>query len=394
MTSTLTRAVDLIEKNSTSAHALASIFDGYPTTIVKSPPGAGKSTLISQITAYLAAETDLRLAIVAPTNLAALSLAAKIAPLLPPGLVAARAYNRLPLPKGVVSLEDIIKKKRRTGTWPRFIPVMTVHKACSLKVPCDLMIAEEAYQTTYGKLAEAADLAEQVLLVGDPGQIGPVTTHDISPFRGMKDAPAARAPEVFERLDARILTLPGTYRLGPQSVEVIAPLYDFTFASFRPERSILGHDETEASRLEDTLGVSDIARIMLAEARSLLGSSTSDGRTITANDICLISARKDLVAALTSSQRPGEAFTIDTADSLQGGQWPIVLALDPLASLNAPSAHALDTGRLCVMTSRHMHHLRWFYPKGWKERLQSSHDIPPQERAKAFLVRSTLTGEE
>ena len=51
--------------------------------------------------------------------------------------------------------------------------------------------------------------------------------------------------------------------------------------------------------------------------------------------------------------------TSRTADSLQGGQWAAVVALDPLTGTDGLPAHAASAGRLCVMASGHYAHLTW-----------------------------------
>jgi hypothetical protein len=48
--------------------------------------------------------------------------------------------------------------------------------------------------------------------------------------------------------------------------------------------------------------------------------------------------------------RDVEGVTVGTADSLQGGQWAAVVALDPLTGVEGLAVHAMSTGRLCVMS--------------------------------------------
>ena len=85
--------------------------------------------------------------------------------------------------------------------------------------PIGLLVVDEAYQVTFADVLSASAKAEQILLVGDPGQIGPVTTSNPAMWQGRPDAPHLRAPEVFGRRDDAVnLHLDASYRLGPDSV--------------------------------------------------------------------------------------------------------------------------------------------------------------------------------
>lgn len=383
-------SVSALVKGSVAVKVLHSIFSGNPTTIVQSPPGAGKSTLVATVVKFLLEETELRIHVVAPTNNAALELASKIASMCGPD-VALCKKRAAPLPRGVGDLDFFAKLKDAHPHPARQVPVTTVHLAKTIRPAVDVMIVEEAYQTTYGLLAEAADGADQVVLVGDPGQIGPVITHDLSPWRGIPDAPAARAPEVFARLDATVLTLPATYRIGQESVNVIAPLYPFEFTSERIPTSVEGCPELASFRVPTTISPHSLAETMVTHARTFVGLPFTQGATtreITEKDICLIGARNELVSVL-GARVSSTGMTCGTADSLQGGQWPVVIAADPLISTRQVSEHALDTGRLCVMTSRHMAHLSWIFAPNWADRLGTA-NISTTHRLKAQQVREHL----
>ena len=67
--------------------------------------------------------------------------------------------------------------------------------------------------------------------------------------------------------------------------------------------------------------------------------------------------------------REVDGVTVGTADSLQGGQWAAVVALDPLTGADGHAPHALSPGRLCVMASRHYAHLTWVHDGAWRDAL-------------------------
>ena len=52
-----------------------------------------------------------------------------------------------------------------------------------------LLVVDEAYQVTFADVLCASAKAEQILLVGDQGQIGPVTTSIPAMWQGRPDAP-------------------------------------------------------------------------------------------------------------------------------------------------------------------------------------------------------------
>ncbi|WP_408058120.1 hypothetical protein [Verrucosispora sioxanthis] len=56
--------------------------------------------------------------------------------------------------------------------------------------------------------------------------------------------------------------------------------------------------------------------------------------------------------------RLGEAgadITVDTANRLQGREYDVTIVLHPLSGRRDATAFHLESGRLCVLTSRHRH---------------------------------------
>lgn len=384
---------------SVAAQALRAFYEGYPVTLVNSPPGAGKSTLLKMIVSYILHHTDLSIHVVTPTNNSALELAAKIVDAAGPGTAVVNARD-WQLPEGVLDVKNpYLIVDGEFATPDRQVMVTTVHAAKSAPPDVDLMIVDEAYQVTYGLLAEAADQSDQILMVGDPGQIGPVVTHDVSPWRGIEDAPAARSPEVLARMDAKVLTLPCTYRVGQETVDAIAPLYPFPFHSQRPDRRIVGLAEIDAVQIDGTMDARAYASLLADRALSMVGrtleETSKDGavtrRALTEQDVVVVAARNELVAGTLAelASRGVEGVQVGTADSLQGGQWHAVVAIDPLASPKQVSRHALDVGRLCVMTSRHMSHMTWMYSMDWESRVDA-YTMSESEHDKSVRVRQAI----
>ena len=157
---------------------------------------------------------------------------------------------------------------KNVGIGVRHVTIKTVASCAATPPPCDLLIVDEAYQTTFSDVMSAADGASQVLMVGDPGQIGPVVTVDTRVWDGMREAPHRRAPEVFAVRDgAKVLRLDCTYRLGQRTVDAIAPLYGFPFGSKRPEKFLTDRNGTRLPEIASLMlprpsGTSDVSMLV------------------------------------------------------------------------------------------------------------------------------------
>lgn len=386
---------------SPQANSLRALLRGHPGVLCDSPPGAGKSTMVAQAVAFLHEATPATVAVATFTNEQGSSIAARIAAELGPGphgLPQVQIVSRnMPVPDGVAG----------PGADAEANPV-TVRTVASCKVnppDVDVLVFDEAYQITFADFSKAADQAEQVLLVGDPGQIGPVLAFNVGAWSHMRQAPQMRAPEVLaERPEVARFSLAHTYRLGPDTASAIAPLYPFAFDSARPVRRIDGLDgEIACVLVPERVDPYDLAtmRTVADAATSYLGRTLRevgpDGvestRTLTAADIAIVVSRNAQASALEAllierGRAPG-AITVGTADRLQGGQWHAVVAVDSTLS-GAESEHALSSGRLCVMASRHMTHLTWVYDSAWEDVLEQAADAGDASRAAA--VRAALVG--
>lgn len=92
------------------------------------------------------------------------------------------------------------------------------------------------------------------------------------------------------------------------------------------------------------------------------GTPTTLTWEATGADVAVIVSRNSQVAIVSGLLRQAgvEDVTVGTADKLQGGEWPLVVALDAAAGAPADD-HSLSTGRLAVMISRHTTHLSWVH---------------------------------
>ncbi|HLR96984.1 MAG TPA: AAA family ATPase [Jiangellaceae bacterium] len=374
------------------AKALYETVSGRRVTVIDSPPGSGKTTLLVHAALWLAANTDLTLTIAAPTRAAATSVAERLA----------EAEENASVVLALNGLQRASSAAIHTPGNGAFqgeagdIVVRTMTSlAMSTSTVSDLLIMDEAYQSTFATLAAAAKGCEQVLMIGDPGQIGPVTTADTSIFDDADYPPHGRAPDVLRaHPSAKMLHLPTSYRLGSRTVEAIGPLYDFPFDSGRPDRIVTGHEEIESVQIDRDDPVvlyADVAQL----AQSFIGQdlTTDDGsRALTPNDVAVVAGDNQAVngiAGFLSNLGVHPGVTVGTADRLQGGQWHAVIAVDPLASASTVSDHHLALGRLCVMASRHMTHLTWVHSGDWRE-LIDAQDV--DDPSAMVGVRENLIG--
>lgn len=358
--------------------ALYETVSGRRVTIVDSPPGSGKTTLLVNAALWLGVNTDLTVTVAAPTRAAATSVAERLAD------VHEQASVVLAL-NGVDKASSTAIHTPGSGAFQGQagdIVVRTMASmAMSTSTTCDLLIVDESYQSTFASLVAAAKGSEQMLMVGDPGQIGPVITTDTTVFEDSPYPPHGRAPDVLRRHPSALVAhLPTSYRLGQRTVDAIAPLYDFTFDSSRPDRRIVGHDEIEAVRIDRSDPVDLYAEVARLAATYIGKEVITDAgaRPLTPSDVCVVAGDNIAVNGIagflsTMGQYPG--ITVGTADRLQGGQWHAVIALDPLASASTVSEHHLALGRLCVMASRHMTHLTWVYSGDWQSLIEAHEGV-------------------
>lgn len=390
---------------SVKARLLYGAYAGQPVQVVNSPPGAGKTSLIIEVLEILLRRSAFELVVACPTKRGAYDLSSRLVEALGTGPDSPAVIHQLRSetpPPGAFPAAAGVPKGRRTVT------VRTV-ASCTYAAPqCDILFFDEAYQVTFADAMAAADCADRVVLVGDPGQIGPVITQDTSAWEGTHNAPHVRAPEIFAaRDDAVVLELDATYRLGQPTVEAIAPLYGFEFGSRRPRRIRLDRDGSPVPELTSTVAsnarsVGDIEamRIVAQRAASMVGTTVRTTRSnglitdqvLTDADVAVVVSHNVQASTIQSllRERSRGGISVGTADRMQGGQWHAVVALDPLVGHLSVSSHQINLGRLCVMASRHMSSLMWVHDGEWEDKLEAA-SREHAEAAVGAAVRRRLT---
>jgi hypothetical protein len=354
--------------------------------VVDSPPGAGKSTLVVRAAGVLATAGE-PLMIVAQTNEQVDDLIARLgreSPALAVGRLSAVDY----VPSARVTDHPNCRVGAKVGELGG--PPVTIGTAAKWATVAEgtwaWAIVDEAYQMRSDALLRVAARFERALFVGDPGQLDPFSTVDVDRWTGLSWDPMQSAVAVLLRHnpDLPVHRLPVSWRLPASAAPVVAEAF-YPFTGFRsgtgPGDRILSFDSPAASKLDEVLDAAadtgwglhelpsrftvrtdaeaaqacaDLA--VRAVARQSTTVSEAGTRTLTPDRIAIGAAHRDQAAAIRSLLPPSAAgVTIDTANRLQGREYDLTIVLHPLSGRQDATAFHLESGRLCVLTSRHRH---------------------------------------
>ncbi|WP_346776517.1 AAA domain-containing protein [Streptomyces sp. HNM0574] len=367
--------------------------------VVDSPPGAGKSTLVVRAARELAAAGH-PLMIIAQTNAQVDDLVDRLAtadPELPVGRL--HSSDARPYDPVLDSHASVVTSAKPADLLQLPVVVSTAAKWAWVSVdsPWPHAIVDEAYQMRSDALLAVAGLFERALFVGDPGQLDPFSQVGAEQWAGLTYDPSASAVATLLSHNPHLPQhrLPVSWRL-PASA---APLVSDAFYPYTPFRSGTGPGDRalsfatpadgsatdavidEAARTgwgllelparrtprtdpEAVAAVADVVRRLLARN----GASTSERSDVPAplgaDRVAVGTAHRDQAAAVRAALAACEGedapeglaeVTVDTANRLQGREFDVTVVLHPLSGRPDATAFHLETGRLCVLTSRHRH---------------------------------------
>ena len=363
------------------------VLDHGRLAVVQAPPGSGKTWLLLK-TVQAAFKAKRRVAIATQTNSQADDICERMA----------RDYPTVPVVRfagggsAPLSLGASVAWETKTANLPceHCVVVGTAAKWGLVKVvqPFDVLFVEEAWQLSWADFMLLGQVAERFVLIGDPGQIPPVVSIDVARWETAPRAPHVAAPRVIlgdPRLRPEGWRLPASRRLPSDAVELVKPFYDFDFTAYAApgERAVTAErgGMSAVDRAIDLLRVGSVAAITLptpdagpplehdddvakaaAEvavrllARSASARSGESTRRLTADDIGLVATHRAMNAAMELAL-PGKLrgkVRVDTPERWQGLERPVMVVVHPLSGVALPSAFDLETGRLCVMASRHL----------------------------------------
>jgi hypothetical protein len=354
--------------------------------VVDSPPGAGKSTLVVRAAGELAG-SGAPLMIVAQTNEQVDDLIARLAVAWP-----SVSVGRLSAVDYVPSARVLAHPSCRVGAKAGELmsPAVTIGTAAKWATVTEgrwpWAIVDEAYQMRSDALLRVASRFERALFVGDPGQLDPFATVEVDRWTGLSWDPMQSAVAVLLRHnpDLPVHRLPVSWRLPASAAPVVAAAF-YPFTGFRsgtgPGDRSLSFAASASAALDHVLdtaaatgwGLHELpARFTIrtdAEAaaacaalaaralsRQAVAVAESGTRPLTADRIAIGAAHRDQVAAIRTLLPPAAAgVTVDTANRLQGREYDLTVVLHPLSGRQDATAFHLESGRLCVLTSRHRH---------------------------------------
>jgi hypothetical protein len=280
--------------------------------VIKAPPGSGKTYILLGIVAALIKQNGWNIAVSAQTNNQANDLALEFSRRFPKlQLVRVGASGSNP-PLDFPSGAHWLTKTGEIVEAPGLVIATTAKWASSKTFPAfDLLAVDEAWQMAWADLMRCADLSERFMLIGDPGQIPPVTTIDVKRWGTSLRPPHKAAPEVvFEDpqfAELRVVgNLPSCRRLPSESVPYIKPFYDFEFEAYAlpSERAIFIKNDG-APELRRLLEKLEAEKPKVEEAGWMSGETIRDSRVLLKKngEIETLTALDGDIAAVTLVRR-------------------------------------------------------------------------------------------
>ncbi|MEV6524891.1 AAA domain-containing protein [Longispora sp. NPDC051575] len=350
--------------------------------VVDSPPGAGKSTLVVRAALHLTGD----LMIVAQTNEQVDDLIDRLAtkdPTVTIGRLSSSAYR----PSERVTRDNVRIGQKVAQLDGARVTIATAAKWGTLtEGSWPWAIVDEAYQMRSDALLRIAPRFERALFVGDPGQLDPFSTVEAERWSGLSWDPLQSAVSVLLRHnpDLPVHRLPVSWRLPASAAPVVAeafyPFTGFSSGTGPDDRRLdLGPGaDTPLDRALDLAAdtgwalyelparhairtdteavdaVADLAARLLA--RGAVGHSEQGSHPLTPARVAIGAAHRDQVAAIRAALADrGVDVTVDTANRLQGREYDVTIVLHPLSGRRDATAFHLESGRLCVLASRHRH---------------------------------------
>ena len=368
---------------------LEAVLSGEPLTIVKAPPGSGKTRLTLDAAGILLAANE-RIAIAAQTKSQADDICRRFVDDFGLPIVRFHSASGLP-PSGLPPLVSLIAKTADLPSGPCVV-VGTSAKWGLTGIPdggFDWLLIDEAWQLANADFMLMHKVAPRFVMVGDPGQILPVVTIETARWEVAEMPPHRPAPQLI--LDTEPdssclrLELPATRRLPADSAEIVQTFYDYDFESAVPEgdrgiefaaaegataidvaidllssgsiAALTVPTPADGPPLEEDLEVAEIAASVVtrvlerAQQMKLHGNESPFG----ASQIGMIATHRVMNTRMREALPPEIAseVMIDTAERWQGLERPIMVVIHPVSGVTSPTVFDLETQRLCVMASRH-----------------------------------------
>ena len=358
--------------------------------IVKAPPGAGKTTLLLDLL-EAGYSNRLRCAVGTFTNAQADDICKRLAKTYP-GVPVVRFLSHTALEPNLGAGVQVMRKTSDLPHGPCVVVASTAKWGFVKSEPFDVLLVDEAWQISWADFLLLRGVAGRFVLIGDPGQIPPVVSIPTERWETSPNAPHIPTPELLlsePGLGASFAELPGSRRLPADAVELVNEFYDFEFGAFADpgdrfvrlskngkhdasnraldllaQTSIVGvtvptPDDGPPLEVDDEVAkrVGRLVQALLDREPKASDSPKTRKKPLSLepNDIGIVSTHRTMNTRLHYRLPVGvqNQIRVDTPERWQGLERKMMIAVHPLSSVTAPTSFELETGRLCVMASRH-----------------------------------------
>ena len=361
--------------------------------VVKAPPGSGKSyNLLESLEDAIT--SGRRIAIAAQTNNQVDDLCVRFGERYPENEIY-RFSSKFYTPPANFSSDVVVVTDKKELPVDGSVMIGTVAKLGLVDFvdTYDILLIDEAWQMTWADFLTLRDVSSRFVFIGDPGQIPPTVTITVDRWEVSPDAPHRATPDVvLENPDlaaeTTVLNLEICRRLPFDSVALVQTFYDFKFEPLatKGERFVKPQKPSDGSSIDNAIdllatsstvilthptGVDgapietdrELAEVTANIVKRLLDrgclvstnpSENKKPRKLGAEDIGIVSTHNQMNTAIQHELTGGlSKIRVTTPERWQGLQRPVMIAVHPLSGVMFPSSFDLETGRLCVMASRH-----------------------------------------
>lgn len=366
---------------------LATQWAGTPILVLNSPPGAGKTGVAERLSVQGLSLMHERVMVATQTNEQAFDLGRRLGTGFPRLPFYMMTSQKLEVPPDITALANV-RIVHRSGDLPHG-PCIVIGNGAKWSwldadhCQFDLQIVDEAYQLPDYRFHLIAGLARRHVLIGDPGQIDPVIQAELERWRCDPSGPHVPAPSalVERHLHVTQMSLPVSRRLVGDSVAFVQPAFypSMPFVALRETRSLrfaipgIAPMDTplDAAANGQTLVMVELPPLMAGEVDPELademvwtigrvltrGASFEDEQGVKAVTPAMIGVACAHVAQVNAvRERLGPALAevfVETANRFQGLERPLMFVQHPLSGRTDATEFHLDSGRLCVLLSRH-----------------------------------------
>ena len=360
------------------------VLGGGRLAIVEAPPGSGKTHLLLAA-AVKAHARGMRVAVATQTNTQADDICRRLSS------ASVRSIRFASKGRPQVSLGATAAYETKAVNLPA-TPCIVVGTSAkwglvSGIVPFDVLFIEEAWQLAWSDFMLLRQVSARFVLIGDPGQVPPVVSTDVSRWVTAPRPPHAPAPAVLledDGIDCLHLSLPATRRLPPDTVDLIRSFYGFHFDAFAGpgDRAVEAGGASrdaadkaidllrEGSAVGYTLGTPEGGPPLDCDQEMAAAAVEFAARLLSRKSVCLIDGKRrplepeDIGLCATHRIMNGamemrlpaslkDRVAVDTPERWQGLERKVLIMVHPLSGVVIPNDFDLETGRLCVMASRH-----------------------------------------